>query len=293
MRLASFVADGRERFGIVKDDGLIDLTRHIDAPSLRHALASGAGAVKPYGREDVDWAFDQVQWLPTIPNPVHIVALGLNTKSHFEETAELMNRIPGDYPRYPRLFMRSPLSLVGHEQPILRPHVSSRLDYEGEIAIVIGSSCRYVAVEDALGVVAGVTCANDGSIRDFQRHTDQVTAGKNFPGSGALGPWMTTVDEIGNFDRLRLDVRVNGEARQRSTADDLIFSFAEMISYMSKVFALQPGDVILAGSPAGVGALSNTWLAPGDEIEVEVSGVGVLRNSVENEEPGKYTEQVS
>ena len=139
MRLASFVAEGRDRFGIVKDDGLIDLTRHIEAPSLRHALASGTDAIKPHGGERIDWTFDQVRWLPTIPDPVHIVALGLNTKSHFEETAELMNRTPGDYPRYPRLFMRSPLSVVGHEEHIRRPHVSSRLDYEGEIALVIGS----------------------------------------------------------------------------------------------------------------------------------------------------------
>ena len=284
MRLASFVAEGQDRFGIVKDDGLIDLTRHIEAPSLRHALASGTDAITPHGGERIDWTFDQVRWLPTIPDPVHIVALGLNTKSHFEETAELMNRKPGDYPQYPRLFMRSPLSVVGHEERIRRPQVSSRLDYEGEIALVIGRSCRYVPVEDALASVAGVTCANDGSVRDFQRHTDQITAGKNFPASGALGPWMTTLDEIGDLDDLSLDVRVNGETRQRCTSDDLIFSFAEMISYISTVFALQPGDVILSGSPAGIGALSNAWLAPGDEVEVEVSGVGVLRNGVADEE---------
>ena len=278
------MAEGRERFGVVKDDGLIDLTRHIEAPSLRHTVASGPDAIKPYEGERVDWTLDQVRWLPTIPDPVHIVALGLNTKSHFEETTALMNRTPGDYPRYPRLFLRSPLSLVGHEEPIRRPQVSTRLDYEGEIALVIGTSCRYVPVEDALASVAGVTCANDGSIRDFQRHTDQITAGKNFPASGALGPWMTTLDDLGDLDDLWLDVRVNGETRQRCTSDDLIFSFAEMISYISSVFALQPGDVVLSGSPAGVGALSNAWLAPGDEVEVEVSGIGVLRNGVADEE---------
>ena len=284
MRLGSFVAEGRERFGIVKDDGLIDLSLRIEAPSLRLAVASGIDAIKPYEGEPVDWSLDQVRWLPTIPDPVHLVALGLNTKSHFEETAELMNRTPGDYPKYPRLFLRSPLSVVGHEEHVRRPQVSSRLDYEGEIALVIGTSGRYVPVEDALASVAGVTCANDGSIRDFQRHTDQITAGKSFPASGALGPWMTTLDEIGDLDDLCLDVRVNGETRQRCTTDDLIFSFAEMVSYLSTVFALQPGDVILSGSPAGVGALSNAWLAPGDEVEVEVSGVGVLRNVVADEE---------
>jgi 2-keto-4-pentenoate hydratase/2-oxohepta-3-ene-1,7-dioic acid hydratase in catechol pathway len=284
MQLASFVAGGRNRFGIVSRDGLVDLSERTAAPGLRHLLGD-PGALERHEGRSVDWSFDDIEWLPPIPDATHIIGIGLNTKSHFAETAAVMQRTPGDYPTHPRLFTRSPLSLVGQSRPVIVPSVSSALDYEGEVALVIGRECRYAPVADALGYVAGVTCGQDGSVRDFQMHTNQVTAGKNFVASGAIGPWLTTVDELGDLVGLTLSVRVNGEPRQSATMEDLIFPFAELISYVSQIFALQPGDVLLTGSPAGIGALDRRWLRPGDEIEVEVSGVGVLRNPVAAEAP--------
>lgn len=286
MRLASFGFEGTPRYGVVTDDGVVDLAERLAVPDLKTALAEGRAAIDKHAGAAPDWSLTEVTWLPTIPNPMHVVGLGLNTKSHFEETAELQNRRPGDYPTHPRLFTRSPLSLVGHLQAMAVPHVSPMLDYEGEIALVIGRECRYASPADALDFVAGVSCANDGSVRDFQVHSTQITAGKNFVASGALGPWMTTVDELGDLDTLTLQTRVNGDLRQSCDISDLIFSFAEAVSYISQIYALQPGDVILTGSPAGVGALTGSWLQAGDTIEVAIGGVGVLRNTVVDERAG-------
>ncbi|MGW2559193.1 fumarylacetoacetate hydrolase family protein [Streptomyces sp. NPDC001514] len=292
MRLASFRAAGKDRFGIVASSGLVDVSERTSAPDLRTALARGVDALERFADAPADWSFDDVTWLPPVTNPTHVIGVGLNTKSHFEETASLMRRQPGDYHRYPRLFMRSPLSHVGHEAAVLVPAVSPCLDYEGEIALVIGRSGRRVAPDRAMDCVAGYACYNDGSVRDFQTHSNQVTAGKNFPASAAFGPWITTSSDVPDPSSLTLETRVNGEVRQRLEPGDLIFSHAELVSYISTVFALQPGDVVLTGSPAGIGALTSTWLRAGDRVEIAVSGVGVLRNRVENEPTGGDDKEV-
>jgi 2-keto-4-pentenoate hydratase/2-oxohepta-3-ene-1,7-dioic acid hydratase in catechol pathway len=280
MRLASFTADGQDRFGLVTETGVIDLSARLRAPDLKTAVGLGLRALDPFASAPADWAFDDIAWLPPITNPTHVIGIGLNTRSHFAETAELMGRVPGDYPKYPRLFMRSPLSHVGHGQPVVIPAVSASLDYEGEIALVIGRPCRGVPVSEAGQHILGYACYNDGSVRDFQTHSNQVTAGKNFVASGAFGPWITTADEVPDASQLTLRTRVNGEVRQRLDLTDLIFGFGELIAYISQIYALQPGDVILTGSPAGIGALHGNWLRAGDRVEIEISAVGTLDNPV-------------
>jgi len=280
MKLASFTAEGQDRFGIVTATGLIDLSVRLAVPDLKTAIGLGPQQWQPFVTAPSDWALDEVTWLPPITNPTHIIGIGLNTKSHFEETAELMNRVAGDFPAHPRLFMRSPLSQVGHGQPVVIPEVSDQLDYEGEIALIIGRRCRGVTVGESARYVAGYACYNDGSVRDFQTHSNQVTAGKNFVASGAFGPWIVTADEVPEPSQLTLQTRVNGEVRQRLEMADLIFSFGELVAYISQIFELQPGDTILTGSPAGIGALTANWLRAGDCVEIEIPDVGTLSNPV-------------
>jgi len=280
VRLASFIAGGQKRFGIVQATGLVDLTERLDVPGLRAALGHGIGRLARFGGASSDWSPGDVTWLPPITDPVHVIGVGLNTRSHFEETAELMGRTPGDFPKYPRLFMRSPMSHIGHGEPIVVPAESACLDYEGEIAIVIGRECHRVPARQALDYVAAYACYNDGSVRDFQAHSTQVTAGKNFVASGAFGPWLVTADEVPDPSTLTLQTRVNGEIRQRLEPGDLIFGFGELIAYISRIYALQPGDTILTGSPAGIGAVSQSWLRAGDKVEIDIPAVGVLSNPV-------------
>jgi 2-keto-4-pentenoate hydratase/2-oxohepta-3-ene-1,7-dioic acid hydratase in catechol pathway len=280
MRLASFIAAGQQRFGIVTDTGLVDLTERLDAPGLRAALRLGIDQLAQLSKAPSDWSPGDVRWLPPITDPVHVIGIGLNTRSHFEETAELMGRTPGDFPKYPRLFMRSPMSHVGHGEPIVVPAESDQLDYEGEIAVIIGRECHRVPARRALDYVAGYACYNDGSVRDFQFHSNQATAGKNFVASGAFGPWLVTADEVPDPSALTLQTRVNGEIRQRLEPGDLIFGFGELIAYISRIYALQPGDTILTGSPAGIGAVTQSWLRAGDKVEINIPAVGVLSNTV-------------
>lgn len=180
------------------------------------------------------------------------------------------------------LFLRVAESQIGHLQPILLPAESSHLDYEGEIAIVIGEAGRRIQQADAWGYVAGYSAYNDGSIRDWQRHTIQFTAGKNFTGTGAFGPWMVTRDEIADGEELTLETRLNGQVMQRTTTEMMIFKIPELIAYISTFTSLQPGDVIVTGTPGGVGAkrVPPVWMKPGDTVEIEVGKVGVLVNSI-------------
>jgi len=280
MKLASFTAEGHDRFGIVTATGVVDLSARLRAPDLKAAVGLDLRELERFASAPADWALDDVTWLPPITNPTHVIGIGLNTRSHFAETAELMGRVPGDYPKYPRLFMRSPLSHVGHGQPVVIPDVSASLDYEGEIALIIGRPCRGITAREAGRYVLGYACYNDGSVRDFQTHSNQVAAGKNFVASGAFGPWLVTADEVPDPSRLTLRTRVNGEVRQRLDMADLIFGFGELIAYISQIYELRPGDTILTGSPAGIGALSQNWLRAGDRVEIEIPEVGTLGNPV-------------
>jgi len=284
MKLGRFHVDGQNRIGIVSDNGIIDLTNRVNANALTDLFAKkDLKKVRDLSGEPPDFALDAVKWLVPIEAPRHIIGIGLNTRSHFEETAQLMKRVPGDYPVFPRLFMRSPDSLAAHNEDLVVPKVSHQLDYEGEIAIIIGEPGRYISEETALSHVVGFTCSNDGSVRDFQQHSNQVTAGKNFQWSGSIGPSIKIVENASELESLRLSTTVNGEVRQQLRMDDLIFSFARLIAYISQIYPLATGDIILTGSPAGIGALKKLWLRSGDILEIAIEGMGVLRNTVRQE----------
>jgi 2-keto-4-pentenoate hydratase/2-oxohepta-3-ene-1,7-dioic acid hydratase in catechol pathway len=214
-----------------------------------------------------------LQFLPVVPDPRRIVCVGINYRSHAEETGR-------DISPAPSVFLRLADTLLGHGQALVRPRVSDKFDFEGELAVVIGRPGRHVSEADALGHVAGYTCFVDGSVRDYQKFS--VTSGKNFPATGPLGPIMVTADEIGDPTRLTLVTRLNGREMQRSGTDLLIHSIAQIIKFVSDFTSLAPGDIIATGTPAGVGHRRTppVWMKPGDILEVEISGIGTLRNPV-------------
>jgi 2-keto-4-pentenoate hydratase/2-oxohepta-3-ene-1,7-dioic acid hydratase in catechol pathway len=272
MRLMSFqLPDGRQSWGVVDGDAVIDCGTL--APDLRTALA---GAVLPSPLPTGPrHALSGLTFLPPIANPDKIICVGLNYLTHIREGGR-------DVPDKPTIFTRWANTQVGHEQPLIRPAVSMTLDFEGEMAVVIGRRCRHVGRADAASAIAGYSCYNDGSVREWQRHTSQFTPGKNFPGTGGFGPWIVTPDELGDIAKSTLITRVNGAEMQRATIDDLVFDVPALIEYCSAFTILEPGDVIITGTTGGVGAYRQPplWLKPGDVVEVEVTGIGVLRNSV-------------
>ncbi|MEM9224601.1 MAG: fumarylacetoacetate hydrolase family protein [Pseudomonadota bacterium] len=281
MKFASYTIDGRATYGLVTDGGLIDLGTRLgaEAPTLRDLIASGVDAAAKYAGDTPDHKVDDVTLEPVIPNPGAVWCTGLNTHSHFAEAAALMG--VKELPKVPMFFLRSAQTLVGSGQDMEKPKLEPDFDYEGEIAVIIGKPCRNVSVDDALDYLAGYTCFNDGSARQYQIRSHQVTTGKNGYRSGGFGPWMTTIDEI-EMDDLKLETRVNGEVRQSMPIDDLIFSVRELVSHISEVAFLLPGDVIVTGSGEGAGALRKPqiFLQEGDVVEVEVSGVGTLTNTI-------------
>ena len=278
MKLLSFSADGKELFGALSGDGIVTLNGKIGQPSLRAALAAGA---LPAIRDAVKTAKpDQkpadVKFLPVIPQPNKILCAGINYRSHAAETGR-------ELPKQPSMFVRFADTLVGHDGALIRPRVSDNFDFEGELALVIGKPARHVAPERALDYVAGYTCFVDGSVRDYQKFS--VTSGKNFPGTGPLGPWLVTADEIADPSRLTLSTRLNGTQVQHATTDLLIYSVAQIVAFCSDFTALAPGDVIATGTPEGVGMRRTPplWMKPGDTLEVEITGIGVLRARVVDE----------
>jgi 2-keto-4-pentenoate hydratase/2-oxohepta-3-ene-1,7-dioic acid hydratase in catechol pathway len=278
MKLASYVADGKRCFGVVAGDGVITLNERLGYASLRDALAASALADirKAADGAKADHKLADVKWLPAIPNPEKILCAGINYRSHAAETGR-------ELPKQPSMFIRFVDTLIGHEGELIRPSVSQHFDFEGELALVIGRGGRHIPVERALEHVAGYTCFVDGSVRDYQKIS--VTSGKNFPGTGPLGPWIVTTDEIPDPGRLTLTTRLNGEVVQKSGTDLLIYSVPHVIAFCSDFTALSPGDVIATGTPEGVGHRRNPplWMKPGDVLEVEISGIGTLRNRVVDE----------
>jgi 2-keto-4-pentenoate hydratase/2-oxohepta-3-ene-1,7-dioic acid hydratase in catechol pathway len=274
----SFEKAGRVSYGVVVGDGVVDVgMRRPEQRTLKELLGSGelAQAGADAIKRQPDHALKNVRFLPVITDPDKILCVGINYKAHQQETGRQATS-------HPTIFVRFAAAQIGHEQPMLRPTESENLDFEGEIALVIGKRGRRIAVADALEYVAGFSCYNDGSVRDFQRHTTQFTPGKNFTGTGGFGPWMMTPDEIGDFGAMELTTRLNGEVMQKATASLLIFGFAEIIAYCSIFTDLVPGDVIVTGTPGGVGAARNppVFMKEGDVIEVAVTPIGVLRNRV-------------
>jgi 2-keto-4-pentenoate hydratase/2-oxohepta-3-ene-1,7-dioic acid hydratase in catechol pathway len=280
MKLASYLADGAEAFGVVRDDGVITLNHLFGAraASLRDALAAD---MLPQIREAASHArpdrkLSDITFLPVIPNPNMIACAGINYRSHASETGR-------EIPKQPSMFLRLTNTLTGHEGEMIRPTVSQNFDFEGELAVVIGRGGRHIAIERALDHVAGYTCFVDGSARDYQKFS--VTSGKNFPGTGPLGPWMVTTDEIPDPTKLTLMTRLNGTEMQRSGTDLLIYSIPHIIAFCSDFTTLTPGDVIATGTPDGVGLGRKPplWMKGGDRLEVEISGIGTLQVNVVDE----------
>ena len=275
MRLMSFQFQDKASWGVVDGDSVIDLGSK--AASLRAALpqiATLAAATSGLPRH----ALSAVTYLPPIPDPEKIICIGLNYLTHILEGGR-------EPPKQPTIFTRWANSQVGHDQPILRPTVSETLDFEGELAVVVGHRCRHVPEADALSVIAGYSCYNDGSVREWQRHSSQFGPGKNFPSTGGFGPYLVTPDEAGDVTAASLVTRLNGEEVQRATIDDLVFTIPKLIHYCSTFTELVPGDVIITGTTGGVGAYRTPplWMKPGDTVEVEITGVGTLRNPVAQE----------
>jgi 2-keto-4-pentenoate hydratase/2-oxohepta-3-ene-1,7-dioic acid hydratase in catechol pathway len=275
MKVASFVRGGRAAWGLVVDGGVVDASAQF--ATLKAAIAAGALAQVAAWAADrrPDVALDAVEWLPVVPDAGKIWCCGLNYGEHVKETGR-------EVTEQPTFFMRFPDAQVGHGAPMLRPRESPQFDYEGEIAVVIGRGGRRIAEADVPAHVAGYACFNDGSIRDWQRHTSQFGPGKNFWRSGAFGPWMVTADEIPFGTSMTLVTRLNGREVQRATTGMMIHSIARQIAYVSTVAPLEPGDVIVTGTPGGVGAKRTPplWMKAGDVVEVEVDRVGVLRNTI-------------
>jgi 2-keto-4-pentenoate hydratase/2-oxohepta-3-ene-1,7-dioic acid hydratase in catechol pathway len=273
----SFEINDQPSFGVVVGDAVVDVGRRHSHRTLKDLLGSGDfGTVgREAARAKPDHALSEVRYLPVIPKPDKILCAGINYKAHQEETGR-------EATAHPTLFTRFAASQVGHGQLMLRPIESERLDFEGEIALIIGRGGRRIKHEDALAHVAGFAPYNDGSVRDFQRHTTQFTPGKNFVATGGFGPWMMTPDEIGDLDEMEVITRLNGTVMQQAKARLLIFGFAELIAYSSTFTELVPGDVIVTGTPGGVGAARTppVFMAAGDIIEVEVKPIGTLRNEI-------------
>jgi 2-keto-4-pentenoate hydratase/2-oxohepta-3-ene-1,7-dioic acid hydratase in catechol pathway len=283
MRIASFKANGWISYGAVIDgNGLIDLGRRLKYPSLLDLFRAGAlGEAGAAATGPTDMTIKDVELLPPILTPEKNICVGIN---YPERNAEYKDG--REAPKYPNLFCRFASSLVGSDQPIIRPKVSDNFDYEGEIVLVIGKEGRHVPPERALSMIGGFTLGNEGSVRDWMRHGSiNVTQGKNFDKSGSLGPWVVTTDEIDPATSLRVTTKVNGELRQEDTTDRLTWGFAWLISYISTFATLKPGDYLWTGTPTGAGAHRNppVWLKPGDVVEVSSPQIGVLRNTVADE----------
>ena len=276
MKWLTYVANGRETFGCVIGDGVTDVGARSDFNSLKEAIADGVLPELSAGiGENPDHSLSEIIYLPTITAPDKILCVGLNYKDHQEETGR-----GGE--ENPTIFVRFAAAQIGHGAAMVRPRESHALDFEGEIAMIVGKPGRRISKESWLDHVAGFACYNDGSVRDYQRHTSQFTPGKNFSGTGGFGPWMMTTDEVGDLDDMEITTRLNGEVMQNAKSDQLVFGFAELIAYCSTFTELVAGDVIVTGTPGGVGAARTppVFMDEGDVIEVEVRPIGVLRNQV-------------
>lgn len=279
MKIASYVVEGQPSFGSVIDGGIVDLKKRLGAefPSLRSVLLKSAleRARAAALQQRPDYRLEEVQFLPVIPDPEKILCVGLNYHSHRQETGRAETE-------FPSLFVRFANTQVGQGQPLIKPKAAEEFDYEAELAVVIGKRARYVVKDRALEHVAGYACFHDATLRDWQRHTSQWTPGKNFLGTGGLGPWLVTTDEIPDPTQLTVVMRLNGKEMQHATTDLMIFSIPTLIHYITSFTELVPGDVIATGTPGGVGFKRTppVFMKPGDVAEVEITGVGVLRNPV-------------
>lgn len=278
MRFISFDHNGRQGFGLLRGDGVVDLTGRLapDVVTLKQAIAAGLLArAGEWTGTPAELPLADLRMLPVIPDPNKILCVGLNYEDHRRETKRPDSE-------YPTLFTRFADSQVGHGQPMHRPSFSNHFDYEAELAVIIGVQGRQIAEADALDFVAGYACYNDGSVRDWQRHTSQFTPGKNFPATGGFGPALVTPDEVGDYRQLPIRLRLNGTVMQDARLSDLTFPIEKLIAYCSTFTPLSPGDVIVTGTPGGVGDRREppVYLQDGDRVEVDIGVVGCLINGV-------------
>lgn len=278
MKLVSFSFGGKDLFGAVSGDGLITLNDKVGQPNLAAALSAvGVEALRraAHGAKP-DCKLADIEYRPVIPQPNKILCAGVNYRAHAAEVSR-------ELPKQPSMFIRFADTLVGQGGKMIRPKLSDNFDYEGELALVIGKAGRHIPAERALDYIAGYTIFVDGSVRDYQKFS--VTSGKNWPGTGPLGPWLVTTDEIPDPSKLTLTTRLNGMQVQHSRTDKLIYSIPQIVSFCSDFTALSPGDVIATGTPEGVGhgRKPPLWMKPGDTLEVEISHIGILRAHVADE----------
>jgi 2-keto-4-pentenoate hydratase/2-oxohepta-3-ene-1,7-dioic acid hydratase in catechol pathway len=284
-RLAGFSHQGILKYGLVREDGIVDLSARYGArwPSLREVIEAGAlvTLAEEAAALPADHALEDITYEIPIPAPEKIICVGVNFPDRNEEYKDGQAA-----PANPSLFIRFPRSFTGHGRPLVRPPESPQLDYEGEIAIVIGKGGRRIAEADALDHIAALTLCNEGTIRDWVRHAKfNVTQGKNFDATGSIGPWLVPFTDEGQIADIALETRVNGEVRQSDRTGRMIFSFRRIVNYISTFTTLTPGDVIVCGTPTGAGARFDppVWLKPGDVVEVEAEGIGLLRNTIADE----------
>ncbi|MFZ9298523.1 MAG: fumarylacetoacetate hydrolase family protein [Hylemonella sp.] len=289
MRLISFEEQGQGKIGVLTSKDareFVDLSlANPNLPRDMVGLLAMAGGLQA-ARNAADAApaktikpLAGVRFLPVVPRPGKVVCLGLNYADHAKEGGHAR-------PEYPSFFLRGATSLGAHQQPIIRPKASSKLDYEAELAVVIGKKVRHLSKDNALDCVAGYTCCNDGSIRDYQRKTNQWTIGKNFDQTGPLGPWLVTADELPpGAAGLRIQSRLNGKVMQNANTHDFLWNVVESLVIITECLTLEPGDVIITGTPAGVGYARTppVWMAPGDVCEIDIEGIGVLSNTIADE----------
>jgi acylpyruvate hydrolase len=292
MKIVGFEANNGLRLGVVDGEAVIDL-QAVDASvptDLGDALRRNNGDLKPFA--------DLAKRAPAsarrplaglkfgfpVARPGKIICLGLNYLDHVKEGPQRDN-----IPKYPSIFFRVQTSMVPHLQPIIRPRASIQLDYEAEMVAIVGKTAKHLTMDNAVGCIAGYSCSNEGSVREFQRHTTQWGMGKNFDRTGGFGPWMVSADDLPAGGKgLKIMSRLNGNTMQSDNTDNMMFPLAETLVYLTKGMTLEPGDIILTGTPSGVGHARKpepVWMKPGDTIEIEVEGIGVLRNPIEDEKP--------
>ncbi len=290
MKVVGFEVDGGLRLGVVEGDSVIDL-QSVEAkvPSnLGDVLAASNGDLKALGdiaKRAPASAHRPLKGLKfglPVARPGKILCLGLNYLEHVKEGSQRDN-----IPKFPTIFMRGLTSMVPHEQPIIRPKVSEQLDYEAEMMLVVGKRAKHLTMANATSCVAGYSCSNEGSVREFQRKTTQWDMGKNFDRTGGFGPWMVTADELPDAGKgLKIQSRLNGTVMQSDNTDNMMFPVAEMLVYVTQGMTLEPGDIIFTGTPSGVGHARKpnpVWMRDGDTCEIEIEGIGVLRNPIKDE----------
>ena len=283
MKFATFKVEGRVTWGVIEGESAADTGSVLGPrfPDLKSMIArNGYREAQAASVSAPRYRIHAIDYLPVVPNPEKIFCVGLNYEMHRKETGR-------SEVAHPTIFTRFPNTQTGHLTDIVRPHVSSDLDFEGELALIIGKGGRYITRERALAHIAGYACYNDGSVRDWQHHTHQFTPGKNFPKTGSFGPWMVTPEELPDLEARTIMTRLNGNLMQQATFGQMIFDIPTLIEYCSSFNPLECGDVIVTGTPGGVGVKRNppVWMKPGDIVEVEIDGIGVLRNGIADETP--------